>query len=108
MARARSVRCCDHPPVRAGRRAPAGVLPVVAAAGDGAALRAVAEFCQVAPGDVFERQIEFACEHGGVPEGVSELVGDGRARVVRERLALVPDELLDLVGDLAGLAREPE
>ena len=78
-------------------------------AGEHPALLAREQLVEVRLGDLVEVEPELAGELGDVPEHVAELLGHRRRGARRLTCAaVVADRLLGVLGDLAGLAGEPE
>ena len=83
-------------------------LAVVAAARDDVALHARAEFVDVHLRHVVQFVPQVAGERRAVPQYVADLLDDLQPLLVRELLVAVADDLFDLVGHFARLARKPE
>src|SRR5205085_2344463 len=83
-------------------------LAVVAAARQNAAALARKELLQVLARDVVQLEPELAGQLGDVPQDVPELLGDRVTALVADLAAVIPDRLLNVLGDLAGLTHEAE
>jgi len=83
-------------------------LAIVAASAEHTALLSIGELRDVVLGDLVKRKIEVVGDHGEVPKRVAELLLDVLRVPLRKVAALVTDDLLRLLSDLAGLADEAE
>src|SRR6202035_371025 len=83
-------------------------LALVAAAREDASTLAREELLKVRAGDLVELETQLAGQLGDIPEHVPELLGHRLAALVCDDPRIVADRLLGVLGDLAGLAGQPE
>src|SRR4029077_7711791 len=93
---------------RSGARSCRGRSAVVAAAAEHAAPLAREQLFEVLPRDRVELEVELGGQLADVPEHIAELARERRLALGRDAGAVVADDLLDVLGDLAGLTGQPE